>query len=115
MIGIGPSVFPYLYKSIKDAFAGHPHNLFLELSLSYGLIVSIIIFTTIIFLLYKSYLQLKFEKNNKINSVFDIAWFISFLILLISQMVDIQYFDGRISILFWLLISGLKVIGTKEI
>ena len=53
LIGIGPSVFPYLYKSIKDAFAGHPHNLFLELSLSYGLIVSIIIFTTIIFLLYK--------------------------------------------------------------
>jgi len=30
-------------------------------------------------------------------------------------MVDIQYFDGRISILFWLLLSGLKVIGTNEI
>ena len=115
LIGIGPSVFPYIYTSIKDSFAGHPHNLFLELSLSYGLIVSVTIFTTIILLLYKSYLKLKFEKDNKINSIFDISWFISFVILLISQMVDIQYFDGRISILFWLLLSGLKVIGTKEI
>ena len=115
LIGIGPSVFPYVYTSIKDAFAGHPHNLFLELSLSYGLIVSIIIFITIILLMYKSYLKLKFEKANRINSIFDIAWFISFVILLTSQMVDIQYFDGRISILFWLLLAGLKVIGTKEI
>ena len=114
LIGIGPSVFPYMYTSIRDAFAGHPHNLFLELSLSYGLIVSTIIFLTIILLLYKSYVKLKFEKDNKINSVFDIAWFISFVILLISQMVDIQYFDGRISILFWLLLSGLKVIGNNK-
>ena len=59
-------------------------------------------------------MKLKFEKDNKINSDYDIAWFISFVILLISQMVDIQYFDGRISILFWLLLSGLKVIGNNK-
>ena len=115
LIGVGPSVFPYLYTSIKDAFAGHPHNLFFELSLSYGLIVSIIIFLTIGFLLYRSYLKLKYEKETEINSIFDLSWFISFFILLISQMVDIQYFDGRISIIFWLLLSGIKVIGDKEI
>ena len=115
LIGIGPSVFPYVYMSINDAFAAHPHNLFLELSLSYGLIVSIIIFITIALLLYKSYLKLKLEKENRINAIFDIAWFISFVVLLISQMVDIQYFDGRISIIFWLLLSGLKVIGTTKI
>ncbi len=115
LIGIGPSVFPYLYANIKDAFAAHPHNLFFELSLSYGLIVSIIVFFTISVLLYRSYLKLKFEKKNRINSIFDLAWFISFFILLISQMVDIQYFDGRISIIFWLLLSGIKVIGSKEI
>ncbi len=114
LIGIGPSVFPFIYTTIKDAFAGHPHNLFLELSLSYGLIVAITIFATVILLLYKSYLKLKFEKENRISSIFDISWFISFIILLTSQMVDIQYFDGRISIVFWLLLSGLRVIGTKE-
>ena len=107
-------MFPYIYTSIKGAFAGHPHNLFLELSLSYGLIVALTIFATIIILLYKSYLKLKFEKENRISSIFDIAWFISFIILLSSQMVDIQYFDGRISIAFWLLLSGLRVIGRKK-
>ena len=115
LIGIGPSIFPYIYSSIKDAFAGHPHNLFLELSLSYGLIVSTIVFTTIILLIYKSFLKLKSEKDNKIDSNFDIAWFISFVVLLISQMVDIQYFDGRISIVFWILLAGLKEVITSKV
>ena len=115
LIGIGPSIFPYIYSSIKDAFVGHPHNLFLELSLSYGLIVSTIVFTTIILLIYKSFLKLKSEKDNKIDSNFDIAWFISFVVLLISQMVDIQYFDGRISIVFWILLAGLKEVITSKV
>ena len=32
------------------------------------------------------------------------------MIFLISQLVDVQYFDGRISIIFWILLAGLKCI-----
>ena len=35
------------------------------------------------------------------------CWAASF-IFLISQLVDVQYFDGRISIVFWFLLAGLK-------
>jgi len=30
------------------------------------------------------------------------------VIFLLSQLIDIQYFDGRISLVFWLLLAGLK-------
>ena len=41
-------------------------------------------------------------------SIYDKAWIISFLILFISQMVDVQYFDGRVSIICWILLAGVK-------
>ena len=34
----------------------------------------------------------------------------NFNYFLISQLVDVQYFDGRISIVFWLILAGLKTI-----
>ena len=42
------------------------------------------------------------------DNLFEKAWFTSFFVLLCSQMVDIEYFDGRISIVFWILLAGLK-------
>ena len=46
--------------------------------------------------------------------IYDKAWIISFLILFISQMVDVQYFDGRVSIIGWLLLAGVKCL-TEDI
>ena len=44
--------------------------------------------------------------NTNRLTIFDKSWITSLIVILISQMVDIQYFDGRISIVLWLLISG---------
>ena len=41
---------------------------------------------------------------------FDKAWWASFVTLFLSQMYDIQYFDFRISISFWILLTGLACI-----
>ena len=30
------------------------------------------------------------------------------MLFLFSQLVDVQYFDGRISITFWILLAGAK-------
>ena len=38
------------------------------------------------------------------------AWWTSFFVLLISQMIDIQYFDIRISLTFWILLAGMRSI-----
>ena len=44
-------------------------------------------------------------KGNKV-SIFDKSWITCLIVLMTSQMYDVQYFDGRISIFLWILISG---------
>ena len=36
------------------------------------------------------------------------AWVSSLIVLVLSQLVDIQYFDGRISLAFWILLAGSR-------
>ena len=92
---------------------GHAHNLPLELFLSYGIPVGIIILLPIIYLFIFSTKTIFFNKLFK-TSIFDKAWVISFMLFLFSQLVDIQYFDGRISITFWILLAGAKNIIEED-
>ena len=56
------------------------------------------------------------KSNNKDNkNIFDRAWWVSIFIFAISQLVDIQYFDGRISIFYCILLSGVKNIINENI
>ena len=116
IFGLGGASFPIIYELQNNAWRGHPHNLILELAVSYGYPVTIIIFSSISVLLIKSS---KFVFNKKTNDIqffsFEKAWWSSIFILLISQCFDIQYFDGRISIMFWLLLAGLKTIIDENI
>tara|TARA_B100001989_G_scaffold241216_1_gene206913 strand:+ start:498 stop:746 length:249 start_codon:yes stop_codon:yes gene_type:complete len=38
---------------------------------------------------------------------FDKAWIISFIIFFLIHIIDITYFDGRISTASWILLSGM--------
>ena len=51
---------------------------------------------------------------NSRKDYFEKAWFISFTVLFCSQMIDIHYFDGRISLAFWILFSGIRAIIYEE-
>ena len=42
------------------------------------------------------------------NSYIDRAFWTALFFFLISQLADIQYFDGKISLITWILIAGLK-------
>ena len=41
---------------------------------------------------------------------FDKAWVISFITFFLIHIFDITYFDGRISTLAWILLSGMRTI-----
>ena len=69
---------------------------------------TIILFLTITFILFLSFLKIFTEKNIDNISLFDRAFWGSIFFFLISQLVDIQYFDGKLSILMWILLAGLK-------
>ena len=106
LFGWGAASFPFIFLLKNGEWKGHPHNLFLELSLSYGLITSILIFVFIITLISKTFKNIYKSKIPK--NYYERAWWTSIIVFLILHSFDIVYFDSRISILFWILLAGLK-------
>jgi len=116
LLGWGASTFPIIFNARYPEFPReplHPHNLILEMANSYGLIFAIIISITIFLILIRSFIIIFIKKDIKYNlknvesNNFARAWWSSFFALFITQMYDQQYFDFRISISFWILITGL--------
>ena len=108
-LGWGSASFPILF-GIKNnsTFFGHTHNLPLEISISFGIPAALILITSIILIINKSKIKI-FTSNNKINQIsFDKACFVSTFLIFFSHMFDIQYFDIRIGLTFWILLGALK-------
>ncbi len=109
IFGHGSRAFTSLLREETGLWKGHSHNLPLELMVNYGIPVALFILLPIIYLLLKAHIKL-FIQNFKLNKnyVFDRAWTISLTSLIVMHMVDIQYFDGRISIAGWILLAGTR-------
>ena len=110
-IGNGGSSFPVIFESLTGFWKGHAHNLPLELSLSYGLPVAFLIFIPIICL---AYLSFKKTSDSFNNNLFERSWTTSLILIIICNLVDVQYFDGRISIAMWTLLAGARNIIIKK-
>ena len=113
LFGWGGGTFAILYKTFNEKWIGHPHNIILEVALSYGIATSIILSTSILRYLHKYYKFITLYSKNakqafKNYLTFEKAWFSSILFITYSHLFDIQYFDLRISIITWILLSGLK-------
>ena len=107
IFGTGAASFPAIYFSETSFWKGHPHNILLELAISFGLPATLILFLFVTFIILLSG-KLIFLKNKNNDSLIDKAFWASLFVFAISQLADIQYFDGRISILAWILIASLK-------
>ena len=105
--GTGAGSFPIIFEFETGFWKGHSHNIFAELAISYGLPTTIIFIIFLVNILYNSFKKIY---NYQFNNINEKAYWAASLIFLISQLVDVQYFDGRISIVFWLLLAGLKTI-----
>ncbi len=118
LLGHGAGSFGSIYTISGGNFKGiqHSHNIFLELAFSHGLLTGLIIFLMMIYLIFYSWksnldrvnIDAKTTKNR--YYFFDKAWIISFIIFFFIHISDITYFDGRISILCWLLLAGMTSI-----
>ncbi len=119
LLGWGASTFPILFNTRYSEFPReptHPHNLILEMANSYGLIFAILITVSILLILIYSFKLIFLKrgiiyKNKSSEEIkFERAWWSSFFALFVSQMYDVQYFDFRISVSFWILLTGLTCI-----
>ena len=112
IFGWGAASFPVLYFLKSGEWFGHAHNLPIELAVSYGILPTLIVFSFYLTILYLSLREISIVSNTKkINMGYFLnqkAWFGASLIFLLSHLVDIQYFDARISSICWILLAGLR-------
>ena len=110
--GTGTASFPY--QQYDGNFIFHAHNLPLEFMVSYGVPASIFLFIPILILSYQIYRRVFSKENSSNTPNIDQAWIISFIVFMLSQLVDVTYFDARISILSWLLLAGISNIYKEQ-
>ncbi len=113
--GIGAGSFTEIFLLNTNFWKGHSHNLLFELSISYGLPATIIFFIAISNILYLSSKKIFTRKIKVDDNYIDRGFWTALFFFLISQLADVQYFDGKISLITWILIGGLKnIISEKD-
>lgn len=115
IIGTGASTFGSNLETKLGIWRAHAHNLPLELMVSYGIPAALFILIPFSILVKSSVYEIFIKNSFSLKTyLFDRAWVTSLIILSGSHLVDIQYFDGRISIAGWVLLAGLKNIVRKN-
>ncbi len=109
--GWGAAAFSIIYPLRSGLSHGHSHNLPLELAISHGILVSLLMNIFVFFLLIvSSYYGIFHKLNDQKISIIDRAWWTSVLILICFHATDIPLFDSRVNMLGWLLLIGLRCI-----
>ena len=88
----------------------HSHNMPLQLAYDYGLPLSILLTSFITFLFIKSSINIFELKNLNGTFLLNKCWLAACLVAILNHISDITYYDGKISILIWILFAGLKCI-----
>ena len=115
-LGWGSGSMPYItmffppYQNYQ-----HTHNMILELAYNFGIPLSLLVFSTILKVLQESYQKINKLKKSLLNHSTSKSFIIAFLIFLFSHLNDITYYDGKISILFSILLASLiKIIDQQN-
>ena len=115
ILGWGSSTFPENYKLNSGYYnAQHSHNMLIELAYNHGLPLSLLMVsfvTLIIFYSWKVINKQTYDRKLYLNNK---CWLISFIVIVISHLYDITYYDGKISILTWILMAGLRCIIEED-
>ena len=116
LLGWGAGTLPYV-TSYLPPFQNyqHTHNLIMELAFNFGIPLSLIVFTSISTILNQAFMKIKRLNNSSDEYKIYISFFASFYVFIIAQLNDITYYDGKISIIFAVLLASLKNITEEKI
>ena len=108
-LGWGAAAFSIIYPLRTGLSHGHSHNLPIEIAISHGIFVSLILNIFVFSLLiisayYRKFYIFRLQKT----VIIDRAWWTSSLILVCFHATDIPLFDSRVNILGWILLTGLR-------
>ena len=108
-LGWGAAAFSLIYPLRTGHWHGHPHNLPIDLALSHGLPVAILVVGLVLWLLWRSAQQGMLKAP-----VFERAWWASTFVLVSLHATDIPFYDSRINIAGWVLLVGLRMAARPE-
>ena len=124
-LGWGAGSFPYVFfenSPLKVPFSPesltqyqHTHNLIIELAYNFGIPIALLIVSTIFSLFIKVLKKIKSLNKSLSSYLLYKSLLASFFIFLIAHLSDITYYDGKISILFALLLAGVTNIANENI
>ena len=100
-LGWGAAAFSVIYPLRTGQWHGHAHNLPLELGISHGLPVAVLLVGFVLALLLVS-LRLG------LSGLFDRAWWTALFVLMVLHGTDLPFFDSRLNIAGWILLAGLR-------
>ena len=102
-LGWGAAAFSVLYPiHAQRKWHGHSHNLPLELAISHGLPVAVLVVGTVLLLV-----LLALRRGILNGGPTDRAWWSAVLVLITMHASDLPFFDSRLNILGWVLLAGL--------
>ena len=113
IFGFGASTFPIVFYNLTNLNMQHSHNMPLQLAYDYGLPISLLLTSFISFLFLKSLYNIFQTRNLNNQFLFNRCWLASCMVAILSHIYDITYYDGKISILIWIFIAGLKCINDE--
>lgn len=102
-LGWGAAAFSLIYPLRTGHWHGHPHNLPIDLAVSHGLPVAVLVVGLVLVLLVGSA-----QRGMVGGSLFDRAWWTSALVLVALHASDIPMYDSRINVAGWVLLAGLR-------
>ncbi len=113
LFGWGPGSFPHVfyenaYLEIPLTKYQHTHNLIIELAYNFGIPIAFLIVSTTFTILINTFKKINSLSKSVTSYSLNKPLLASFSIFLIAHFTDITYYDGKISILFSVLIAGLK-------
>jgi O-antigen ligase len=82
---------------------GHPHNLPIDLAVSFGVPVAVLLVGLVLWLLIRSA-----RAGMAAGALFDRAWWAAALVLVALHATDIPLYDSRINVAGWVLLAGIR-------
>ena len=104
-LGWGAAAFEMLYSQ-RYGFSGHLHNLPLDLAVSFGLPVALLLLVVPIHVLVTAV-----RHGVATACITDRGWLAAFLLLAGIHATDLPYYDARLNMAGWFLLAGLRAYG----
>ena len=120
LLGGGPGSFPHVfyenaYLKIPLIKYQHTHNLIIELAYNFGVPIALLIVSTVFSIFINTFKKINSLNKSSISYLLNKTLLVSFSIFLIAHLSDITYYDGKISILFSVLLAGSRNVIDQNI